>query len=156
MNGYFLHPRCVIELYIKKPSVLAVCEAVLFSTRYKACVQKGIEVGGGQCLMTLQELSDMCAVSISQVRTALKTMADDGGIRLENMGKCGILITLLPAFSCEDENRRAPSGRGNGGYGKSTYKKSQPQPDPDASYDLARAEARAKAGVPKLQKRKRR
>ncbi len=29
MNGFYFHPRAVLELYIKNPQLLAVCEVIL-------------------------------------------------------------------------------------------------------------------------------
>ena len=153
MNGYYLHSRRIYELYIRKPQVLAVCEVILYSLRYKTCVQNGITVNSGQCLMTIQEIAEICGLTVSQVRTALKTITADGGISTENMGKKGILITLLSAFSCESEKHWQNRKKESYSYGKNTKQSQSLTPDPDASYDLKRAEERARQQVPKLKKR---
>lgn len=147
MNGFYFHPRAVFELYIKSPALLAVCEVVLFNARYNTAVVNGITVKSGQCLMTLDDIAEISGVSLSQVRTAIKRFVADGGIRTENMGRKGILITLLPAFSCEGERVKAKEKKESYTYGKNTWQKPKITPDPNASYDLARAEARAKAKV---------
>lgn len=153
MNGYYLHSRKIFELYIRKPKALAVCEIILYSVRYKTCVQKGITVNSGQCLMTIQEIAAISGLSVSQVRTAIKLITDDGGISTENMGRKGILITLLPAFSCEAERMKPREKRESHTYGKNAWQKPIVTPDPNASYDIRRAEERARQQVPKLKKR---
>ena len=155
MNGFYFHPRAVFEMYIKSPTVLAVCEVVLFNARYNTAVVNGITVKSGQCLMKLEDIAEISGVSLSQVRTAIKRFVADGGISTENMGKKGLLITLLPPFSCEGERVKAKEKKGQGSYPKKTDNKPDITPDPNASYDLARAEARAKAKVPEFKKRER-
>lgn len=156
MSGYYLHSRKVFELYMGNPQLLSVCEVILYSVRYNSCVQDGIPVGAGQCLMTLQEIAQTGGVSVNQVRTALRHFVADGGITTENMGRKGILITLEPLFSCEEQRNRAKENKGRNTYSrKNERQKSEPTPDPNASYDLLRAEARAKAHVPKIRKRER-
>ena len=106
--------------------------------------------------MTLQEIAQTGGVSVNQVRTALRHFVADGGITTENMGRKGILITLEPLFSCEEQRDRAKENKGPNTYSrKYERQKSEPTPDPNASYDLLRAEARAKAQVPKIRKRER-
>ena len=159
MNGYYLHSRKIFELYISRPTVLAVCEMILYSVRYTPCIQDGVRVGRGQCLLKYEEISELCGITVSQVRTAIKRFVDDGGITAENMGKKGMLITLLPAFSCEGERKTFADGGSGGTYG--AYKKRHgrnaplPVPDPDASYDIRRAEERARKHIPALRKRER-
>ena len=155
MSGYYLHSRRAFELYIGRPQLLLVLEYILYSVRYVACVQDEIPIAPGQCLLKYEELARGCSVSVSQVRTALKHFVTDGGISIEGKGRRGILITLLPPFSCEGAGSRArekaaerPKPSGN------TYKRTAPQPDPDASYDLVRAEERARSRPPVLKKRK--
>ena len=156
MNGFYFHPRAVFELYIKSPAVLAVCEVILFNARYNTAMINGITVKSGQCLMKLEDIAEISGVSLSQVRTAIKRFVADGGITTENMGRRGILITLLPPFSCEGERVKARDSREQGTYPKRTDNKQKKiTPDPNASYDLARAEAKAKASVPEFKKRER-
>lgn len=155
MNGYYLHSRKIFELYISRPTVLAVCEMILYSVRYTPCIQDGVSVGRGQCLLKYEEISELCGITVSQVRTAIKRFVDDGGITAENMGKKGMLITLLPSFSCEGE-RRSFGGTGGSTYQKRAVRESAPlTPDPDASYDIKRAEEWARSHVPALRKRAR-
>lgn len=164
MSGYYLHSRKIFELYINKPYVLAVCEVILYSVRYLPRTQEGIEVGKGQCLLKYDDIAEMCGITVSQVRTAIKRFVTDGGITTENMGKKGMLITLLPAFSCDGEKsstreKRTAPGSGysrNTYYNKSAYREKPKdiyEPDPNASYDLKRAEEWAKTHVPVLKKR---
>jgi len=142
----------VFELYINNPQILAVCEVILFNARFNSAVVNGIRVEPGQCLMTLDGIAKTCGVTVNQVRNALRHFIADGGIKTENKGKRGILITLLPPFSCEAEKAKAQENRPS--YTKSTYKKMpELRPDPDASYDLVRAEQRARSRVPELKKR---
>ena len=155
MNGFYFHPRTVFELYIKSPTVLAVCEVVLFNARYNTAVVNGITVKSGQCLMKLEDIAEISGVSLSQVRTAIRRFVADGGISTENMGRRGLLITLLPPFSCEGERVKAKEKKAQGSYPKKTDTGKNITPDPDASYDLARAEARARAKVPEFKKRER-
>ena len=156
MNGFYFHPRVVFELYIKLPRLLTVCEVILFNARYNTAVVNGITVKPGQCLMKYEEIAEASGVSLSAVRTALKRFTADGGITTENMGRNGILITLLPLFSCDGERVKAKERKENSPrYGKEGGKRSVPVPDPDASYDIARAEARAREKVPTLRKRDR-
>ncbi len=157
MNGYYLHSRKVFELYINKPYVLAVCEMILYSVRYNPRTEDGIQVGKGQCLLKYEDISRLCGITVSQVRTAIKRFVADGGITAENMGRKGMLITLLPAFSCEGAGSISTDSRSpTGGYTRNTYSK-KPQakyePDPDASYDIRRAEEWARSHVPVLKKR---
>ena len=105
--------------------------------------------------MTLQDIARICALTVSQVRTALKLITDDGGISTENMGRKGMLITLLPAFSCEGERLHRGDKRDSFSYRKNTVPKPEITPDPGASYDLKRAEERARQQVPKLKKKER-
>ena len=156
MNGYYLHSRKIFELYISKPQLFLVCEVILYSVRYTSYVCDGITVKSGQCLMKLEDIAEISGVSLSQVRTAIKRFVADGGITTENMGRRGILITLLPPFSCEGERVKARDSREQGTYPKRTDNKQKKiTPDPNASYDLARAEAKAKAQVPEFKKRDR-
>ncbi len=155
MNGFYFHPRAVLELYIKNPQLLAVCEVILCNARYNTAVVNEVTVNTGQCLMKYEELAKMCGVTVGQVRTALRRFVADGGISIENKGRKGILITLLPPFSCEAEKRAAQGNRESRPvYTKGTYKnKPDSVPDKNASYDLARAEERARSRVPELKKR---
>jgi hypothetical protein len=106
--------------------------------------------------MKLEDIAEISGVSLSQVRTALRRFVADGGITTQNMGRKGVLITLLPLFSCEGERVKAREKNETGPrYGKGTGKKPTPTPDPDASYDIERAEARARASVPVFKKRER-
>ena len=155
MNGYYLHSRKIFELYISKPQLFLVCEVILYSVRYTSYVCDGITVKSGQCLMKLEDIAEISGVSLSQVRTAIKRFVADGGISTENMGRRGLLITLLPPFSCEGERVKAKEKKAQGSYPKKTDNKPDITPDPNASYDLARAEARAKAKVPEFKKRER-
>ncbi len=156
MNGYYLHSRKIFELYISKPQMLLVCEVILFNARYNTAVVNGITVKPGQCLMKYEEIAEVSGVSLSGVRTALKRFVSDGGISTENMGRNGLLITLLPPFSCDGERVKAKEKKdykaqktnASGGRGVSA-------PDPDASYDIARAEARAREKVPVFKKKER-
>lgn len=154
MNGYYLHSRKIFELYIGKPQMLLVCEVILYNARYNTAVVNGITVKPGQCLMKYEELAGVSGLSVSAVRTAIRRFVSDGGIRTENMGRNGILITLLPPFSCEGERVKAKEKKDySPRYGKESGKK--PVSDPDASYDIARAEERAKSKVPVFKKKER-
>ena len=155
MNGYYLHSRKIFELYIGKPQMFLVCEVILFNARYNTAVVNGIRVNPGQCLMKYEEIAEISGVSLSAVRTALKRFVADGGISTENKGKNGILITLLPPFSCEGERVKAREKKGSKPVFQKGNNKKPPVPDPDASYDIARADARARATVPVLKKRDR-
>ncbi len=156
MNGYYLHSRRIFELYIGKPQMFLVCEVILFNARYNSAVVNGIRVNPGQCLMKYEEIAEVSGVSLSAVRTAIRRFVADGGIRTENMGKKGLLITLLPPFSCEGERGKARAKKENSPrHGKASGKKPVPTPDPDASYDIERAEARAREKVPVFKKRER-
>jgi len=156
MNGYYLHSRRIFELYIGKPQMFLVCEVILFNARYNSAVVNGIRVNPGQCLMKYEEIAEVSGVSLSAVRTAIRRFVADGGIRTENMGKKGLLITLLPPFSCEGERVKAREKKENSPrHGKASGKKPVPTPDPDASYDIERAEARAREKVPVFKKRER-
>ena len=152
MKGYYLHSRKIFELYISRPEYLAVCEVILYNARFVPSVENGVEVKAGQVLIKIEEIADICRVSISQVRSALKRFALDGGITTQNMGKKGILITLLPEFSCVE--KESPVKANTNTYRPASYKKYSPAPATSATYDIARAEELSRTRVPKLEKRK--
>ena len=143
MNGFYFHPRWVFERYVSRPSYLAVAGVLLYYARFTSTVENGVQLAPGQLLIKYSDISDMCGITLSQVRSALDCFVRDGGITVQSMGRKGMLITLLEPFRAEYER-------------KSNYRKPQHCdciPAPDASYDLKRAELRARQTVPKLRKR---
>ena len=150
MNGFYMHPRRIFELYISKPEYLAVCEVLLYKARFAASVEGGVRMKPGQLLIRQSEIADICSITVSQVRSALESFRRDGGITMEKHGRKGVLITLLPPFAVSGEQKA------NAAVRKEYKKNINPEPDSDASYDIRRAEERARQQVPKLKKRERR
>ena len=148
MNGFYFHPRRVFEMYISRPVYLAVVEVLLYHARFSGSTENGIRISAGQLLIKKSEIADICGVTLSQVRTALDCFVKDGGITVENCGRKGVLITLLPPFRGDNEKKPGTAYRRSSPPQRSdTY-----TPDPGASYDLKRAEERARKQVPKLKK----
>lgn len=141
-------------MYSSNMQYLFVCETLLYNARFKPSVVNGITLREGQMLFKTEELARLCNMSVGQIRRALKKFSDDGGIATENMGKNGLIITLLPPFFYKAEGHKKYDGYKNNRSKKNTYKNGTEQKN-EVSYDLKRAEERARQGVPKLVKRKR-
>ena len=148
MKGYYLHSRRIFELYISRPEYLAVCEVILYNARFVPADVNGVSVGAGQVLMKIEEIAETCNVTVSQVRSALRRFTQDKGITTQNMGKKGMLITLLPEFAAT-EREAVPKTVNT--YRPAAYKKPAYTPCATATYDIARAEERARTPVPKLE-----
>lgn len=98
MKSYYLHPRWVYENYGNNKDMLYAYETIAYNTRFSAGMVSGIRVEAGQLLTTTEKLAEMCKMNINSMRYALKRFSADGGLSVENYGKKGILITLLPPF----------------------------------------------------------
>lgn len=98
MKAYYLHPRRIYEIYAHNKDMLFAYETIVYHARFTPATVSGINVKAGQLLITTAELADLCKTNKHTMRYILKRFTADGGIRTENCGKNGILITLLSPF----------------------------------------------------------
>lgn len=104
MKSYYLHPRWVYESYGCNKDLLYAFETLIYLTRFSPGIISGVKVNQGQLLIRTKELAEKCKMSHSQMRTCLKRFTLDGGITTEQIGKKGLLITVLPPFVTGDNS----------------------------------------------------
>ena len=160
LESYYIHPRKIYEMYSSDKDMIYLYETLRYYARYVPCVINGTKVESGQLLITMKDLSEMCSVSVAQLRRMLGVFSDNGGITTENLGKKGILITLQPAFidgGRGKERKKENTYQKNRTLGNCQKEKNAPsEKASEPSYDLARAEERARMTVPRVKKREKR
>ena len=106
MKSYYLHPRWVYESYSHNKDLLFAFETIIYLTRFSPAVISGVRVNTGQLLIRTKELARRCNMTHSQMRTCLKRFTLDGGITTEQIGKKGLLITVLPPFVTGEKEKQ--------------------------------------------------
>ncbi len=152
MKAYYLHPRWIYEKYAHNKDMLFAYETLVYYSRFTPATVSGINVKAGQLLITTAELAHLCKTNKHTMRYILKKFTEDGGIRTENCGKNGILITLLPPFitgencakdtntvnktSTDTKKHTSEANTLTAAKKKNNYQDNTYHPDAYAGYDL--------------------